>query len=244
MTQFSVLNDAALAPTQLLSADPADWPVAPGWQPLVQAFFEGAVGGKLRAFLQARLEAGAVIFPPRPLRALELTPPDEVRVVILGQDPYHGRGQAEGLAFSVAPGVRLPPSLQNIYKELAEDIAGFQMPAHGYLQHWAEQGVLLLNAVLTVRAHQAHSHARLGWETFTDKVIRQLADEREHLVFILWGSHAQKKGAFIDRTRHLVIASPHPSPLSAYRGFFGSQPFSRTNAYLQAHGHTPIDWQV
>ena len=129
-------------------------------------------------------------------------------------------------------------------QELADDISGFQIPAHGYLQHWAEQGVLLLNTVLTVRAHQAHSHAALGWEMFTDKVIRQLAEHREHLVFILWGSHAQKKGAFIDRQRHLVLTSPHPSPLSAYRGFFGSKPFSRANAYLQAHGQSAIDWQV
>ena len=196
--------------------------------------------------VKAERESGQVIYPPAHdvFNAFKATEFNHVKVVVLRQDPYHNEGQAHGLSFSVRPDVQIPPSLQNIYKELAEDIAGFQMPAHGYLQHWAEQGVLLLNAVLTVRAHQAHSHARLGWETFTDKVIRQLADEREHLVFILWGSHAQKKGAFIDRTRHLVIASPHPSPLSAYRGFFGSQPFSRTNAYLQAHGHTPIDWQV
>ena len=148
------------------------------------------------------------------------------------------------MAFSVQPDVAIPPSLQNIYKELAADIPGFQIPRHGYLQHWAEQGVLLLNTVLTVRAGQAHSHARLGWETFTDAVIRKLAEERRQLVFILWGSHAQKKGAFIDRQRHLVLAAPHPSPLSAHRGFFGSKPFSQTNAYLQQHGTAPIDWQV
>ena len=138
----------------------------------------------------------------------------------------------------------MPPSLVNIYKELATDIEGFQIPQHGYLQHWAEQGVLLLNTVLTVRAGVAHSHATLGWETFTDEVIRQLDKEREHLVFMLWGSHAQKKGAFIDRNRHLVLTAPHPSPLSAYRGFFGCKHFSQTNAYLQAHGLEPIDWQV
>ena len=165
-------------------------------------------------------------------------------MVILGQDPYHGAGQAHGLAFSVRPDVVVPPSLANIYKELADDIAGFRIPQHGYLQHWAEQGVLLLNTVLTVRAGQAHSHAALGWETFTDQVIHQLNRYREHLVFMLWGSHAQKKGAFIDRSRHLVLTAPHPSPLSAYRGFFGCRHFSQANAYLQAHGQSEIDWQV
>ena len=142
------------------------------------------------------------------------------------------------------PEIAVPPSLVNIYKELATDIEGFQIPQHGYLQHWAEQGVLLLNTVLTVRSGLAHSHATFGWEAFTDKVIRQLDKEREHLVFMLWGSHAQKKGAFIDRRRHLVLIAPHPSPLSAYRGFFGCKHFSQANAYLQAHGLEPIDWQV
>ena len=241
MTQFSVLNDAALAPTQLLSADPADWPVAPGWQPLVQAFFEGAVGGKLRAFLQARLDAGAVIFPPRPLRALELTPPDEVRVVILGQDPYHGRGQAEGLAFSVAPGVRLPPSLQNIFQEVADD-TGSPIPTSGNLDRWAEQGVLLLNAVLTVRAHEAASHAGHGWETFTDAVVRAIAQRKQGIVYMLWGSYAQRKGAIADPQRNCILKAVHPSPLSAYRGFFGSKHFSRANEYLQSIGKAPILW--
>lgn len=196
--------------------------------------------------VRAERESGKVIYPPATdvFNAFKATEFNQVKVVILGQDPYHGAGQAHGLAFSVQQGVRIPPSLQNIYKELSTDIAGFQIPKHGNLQHWAEQGVLLLNTVLTVREGQAHSHAALGWETFTDKVIRQLADHREHLVFILWGSHAQKKGAFIDRNRHLVLTAVHPSPLSAARGFFGSKPFSQTNHYLQQHGLSPIDWQV
>ena len=196
--------------------------------------------------VRAERESGQVIYPPATdvFNAFKATEFNQVKVVILGQDPYHGAGQAHGLAFSVQQGVRIPPSLQNIYKELSTDIAGFQIPKHGNLQYWAEQGVLLLNTVLTVREGQAHSHAALGWETFTDKVIRQLADHREHLVFILWGSHAQKKGAFIDRSRHLVLTAVHPSPLSAARGFFGSKPFSQTNHYLQQHGLSPIDWQV
>ncbi len=194
---------------------------------------------------QARTE-GQTIYPPASdvFSAFTATEFDQVRVVILGQDPYHNVGQAHGLAFSVRPEVDIPPSLQNIYKELAEDIPGFVIPGHGYLQHWAEQGVLLLNAVLTVRAGQAHSHANWGWETFTDRVVRQLNEHRQGLVFMLWGSHAQKKGAFIDRKRHLVLQAPHPSPLSAYRGFFGCRHFSRANAWLQQQGLAPIDWQV
>ena len=148
------------------------------------------------------------------------------------------------MAFSVREGVAVPPSLVNIYKELADDIAGFSVPPHGCLTRWAEQGVLLLNTVLTVRAHRAHSHADLGWETFTDRVVAQINAGRENVVFMLWGSHAQKKGAMIDRSRHLVLSAPHPSPLSAYRGFFGCRHFSRANAYLAAHGITPIDWQL
>ena len=210
-------------------------------------------GEKQQPYFQQILEqvkaerlSGQTIYPPAAdvFNAFKATEFDQVKVVILGQDPYHGEGQADGVAFSVRQGIRIPPSLQNIYKELATDIAGFQIPAHGYLQHWAEQGVLLLNTVLTVRAGQAHSHAAFGWETFTDCVIRRLAEQREGLVFILWGSHAQKKGAFIDRSRHLVLSAPHPSPLSAHRGFFGSRPFSQANAYLKAQGKSEIDWQV
>ena len=191
-------------------------------------------------------EAGISVYPPAHdvFNAFKATEFDHVNVVILGQDPYHGPNQAHGLSFSVREGVAIPPSLVNIYKELADDIPGFQIPQQGYLQHWAEQGVLLLNTVLTVRAGVAHSHAELGWETFTDRVIAALNQEREHIVFMLWGSHAQKKGAMIDRCKHLVLTAPHPSPLSAYRGFFGCKHFSQANAYLVAHGKTPIDWQV
>ncbi|OSI09718.1 uracil-DNA glycosylase [Neisseria zoodegmatis] len=196
--------------------------------------------------VRAEREGGQIVYPPASdvFNAFKATEFDQVKVVILGQDPYHGVGQAHGLAFSVRPDIAIPPSLVNIYKELANDIAGFQIPRHGCLQHWAEQGVLLLNTVLTVRAGQAHSHASLGWEKFTDRVIAQLNEHREHIVFLLWGSHAQKKGAFIDRSRHLVLTSPHPSPLSAHRGFFGCRHFSQANRYLQEHGETPIDWQV
>lgn len=190
--------------------------------------------------------AGQTVYPPAAdvFNAFKATEFNQVKVVILGQDPYHGAGQAHGLAFSVRPDIPVPPSLVNIYKELANDIPGFQIPTHGYLQHWAEQGVLLLNTVLTVRAGLAHSHAPLGWEQFTDRVIAQLNHHRDHLVFMLWGSHAQKKGMFIDRQRHLVLTAPHPSPLSAYRGFFGCHHFSQANAYLKEHGLTEIDWQV
>lgn len=194
---------------------------------------------------QAR-QAGTVIYPPAAevFSAFVLTEFAAVKVVILGQDPYHGPRQAHGLAFSVQPGVDIPPSLRNIYQELRSDIEGFEIPRHGCLQRWAEQGVLLLNTVLTVQAGQAHSHANWGWETFTDRVVAQLNTHRDGLVFMLWGSHAQKKGAMIDRSRHLVLQSPHPSPLSASRGFFGCRHFSKANAWLQQHGQTPIDWQV
>lgn len=196
--------------------------------------------------VRAEREAGQIIYPPVAdvFNAFKATEFDQVKVVVLGQDPYHGAGQAHGLAFSVRPDIVIPRSLVNIYKELADDIAGFHIPNHGYLQSWADQGVLLLNTVLTVRAGQAHSHATFGWEQFTDRAIAQLNHHREHIVFLLWGSHAQKKGAFIDRNRHLVLAAPHPSPLSAHRGFFGCKHFSRTNHYLQEHGITPINWQV
>ena len=181
------------------------------------------------------------IFPPGKLifNAFNLCPFDKVKVVIIGQDPYHGPGQAHGLCFSVNDGVPFPPSLVNIFKEIKADI-GTDAPATGNLTRWAEQGVLLLNATLTVRAHQAGSHQNRGWETFTDAAIRALAEEKENLVFILWGSYAQKKGAFIDRNKHLVLTSAHPSPLSAYNGFFGNKQFSKTNAYLREHGEKEI----
>jgi uracil-DNA glycosylase len=173
--------------------------------------------------------------------AFDKTPFDKVKVVILGQDPYHEPGQAHGLCFSVNDGIALPPSLQNIYQELRED-TGIVSPASGNLERWAEQGVLLLNATLTVQAHRAGSHQQKGWEEFTDAVIHKIAEEKEHIVFILWGSYAQKKGAFIDPFKHLVLKSAHPSPLSSYRGFFGSKPFSKTNDYLIKTGQTPIRW--
>ena len=183
------------------------------------------------------------IYPPAKqiFNAFDQCPFEQTKVVIIGQDPYHGPGQAHGLCFSVAEGVPNPPSLQNIFKEILSDL-GKPMPSNGDLTRWARQGVLLLNATLTVQAHQAGSHQRKGWEEFTDAAIRHLAEEREHLVFILWGAYAQKKGAFIDRNKHLVLTSAHPSPLSAYNGFFGNKHFSRTNEYLKAHGITEIDW--
>lgn len=212
------------------------------WQKRLQSEFEKAYFAQLTDFVR-REYAERTIYPPGRLifNAFNLCPFDRVKVVLLGQDPYHGPGQAQGLCFSVNDGVRFPPSLVNIFKELQSDL-GIAPPASGSLVRWAEQGVFLLNATLTVREHQAGSHQNMGWEQFTDAVIRLLAEEREHLVFILWGGYAQRKGAFIDRAKHLVIASPHPSPLSAYHGFFGTKPFSRTNQYLIANGVEPIEW--
>ncbi|MGI4777987.1 MAG: uracil-DNA glycosylase [Janthinobacterium lividum] len=208
------------ARTQLQSGEPAHWPVAPGWRALVDEFFAGATGQKLQTFLGERLAAGAVIFPPQPLRALELTPPEDVRVVILGQDPYHGRGQAEGLAFSVAPGVPLPPSLRNIFKEMERDLGTpppkFPVPG-GSLVKWATHGILLLNTCLTVEEGQAASHAGRGWEMLTDAVIRHVAASERSVVFMLWGAHAQSKRALLDVERHKVLVANHPSPLSALR---------------------------
>ena len=231
-----------LAVTQLQTANPAQWPVAAGWQPLVDGFFGGPVGQKLLAYLQERVDAGAAIFPPRPLRALELTPPEAVRVVILGQDPYHGRGQAEGLAFSVAPGVRLPPSLQNIFKEMQRDLGvpfpPFPQPG-GSLVKWAQSGVLLLNTCLTVEEGQAASHSGKGWELLTDAVIRHVAEGDRPIVFMLWGAHAQSKRAFIPQDRgHLVLTSNHPSPLSALRPpvpFIGNGHFGQAREFRERH---------
>lgn len=176
--------------------------------------------------------------------ALTLTPLDKVNVVILGQDPYHGAGQAHGLCFSVQHGVKVPPSLKNMYKELVDDIDGFRLPEHGNLAYWAEQGVLLLNTVLTVEEGKAHSHAKFGWERFTDAIIDAVNQYRHNVVFLLWGSHAQKKGANIDASKHHVLTAPHPSPLSAHRGFFGCKHFSQANQWLAEHGKPPVDWQV
>lgn len=217
----------------------------PGWKHALAGEFASPYMADLRAFLLAEKQAGARVYPPGPdiFNALNFTPFDQVKVVILGQDPYHGPEQAHGLCFSVRPGIDVPPSLVNIFKEIRADL-GIEPPPHGHLEKWARQGVLLLNAVLTVRAHNAASHAGRGWERFTDAVIERLNREREHLVFMLWGSYAQKKGAIIDRSRHLVLTAPHPSPLSAHRGFFGCRHFSQANAYLASHGMTPVDWNL
>ena len=240
-----------MQPDQLCSADPACWPVAEGWRAATQAFFASAAGHKLLRFLQARLDAGASIFPPQPLRALELTPPERVRVVILGQDPYHGRGQAEGLAFSVPPGVPLPPSLRNIFKELERDL-GVPAPAFprpgGSLASWAQQGVLLLNTCLTVEEGRAGSHAGQGWEQLTDALIAQVARGSRPIVFMLWGAHAQSKQALIAANGglnrgpdhgHLVLLANHPSPLSATRGprpFIGCGHFGAARAFRDRQG--------
>lgn len=223
---------------QLLSADPVDWPVAPGWMAATDRFFSSPQGQKLLQFLQQRLDAGASIFPPQPLRALELTAPESVRIVILGQDPYHGRGQAEGLAFSVAPGVPLPPSLRNIFEEIRRDLGtpppAFPQPG-GSLVAWAKNGVLLLNTCLTVEEGQAASHSGKGWEGLTDALIAQLAQGARPLVFMLWGAHAQSKQALIPADKgHLVLLANHPSPLSARRGprpFIGCGHFSAAKAF-------------
>lgn len=202
---------------------------------------------KLTEFVKSEYKAGAVYPPPKFIfRAFELTPFDKVKVVILGQDPYHGAGQANGLSFAVPPQMRLPPSLQNIFKELENDLGsnnqGRTLIKTGDLERWARQGVLLLNATLTVRASTPGSHQNKGWEQFTDAVIKAVSDQKEHIVFILWGNYARQKGAHIDRTKHFVIESPHPSPFSAHSGFFGSKPFSKANAYLEKTRQEPIDW--
>ncbi|MFC3745604.1 uracil-DNA glycosylase [Paenibacillus sp. GCM10012306] len=214
------------------------------WDKVLQEEVEKPYFDELRYAL-AREYKTHTVYPPKEdlFSALKLTPYEGTRVVILGQDPYHGEGQAHGLSFSVMPGVRIPPSLRNIYAELNEDF-GMQIPNHGYLKHWAEEGVLMLNAVLTVRESQPNSHKGLGWERFTDAIMAKLNERTVPMVFILWGSHAQKKGAFIDKNRHLVIQSPHPSPLSAHRGFLGSRPFTQANRYLESHGLQGIDWTI
>ncbi|GGO68689.1 uracil-DNA glycosylase [Bowmanella pacifica] len=217
-----------------------------GWQDVLGQEKQQDYFQQIQHFVKAERDAGKTIYPPQAdvFNAFKFTPFEQVKVVILGQDPYHGPGQAHGLCFSVLPGISPPPSLVNMYKELQQDIAGFQRPEHGFLQSWAEQGVLLLNTVLTVEQAQAHSHAKIGWERFTDKVIEQLNLHRDGLVFLLWGSHAQKKGAIIDRQRHHVLMAPHPSPLSAHRGFFGCGHFSKANELLAQQGLSPVNWQV
>lgn len=215
------------------------------WKQLLLPEFGKDYFIKLKQFLQSEKAGKQVIFPPgkQIFAALDQTPFDKVKVVILGQDPYHGPGQAHGLCFSVNDGIPFPPSLQNIFKELQAD-CNFTIPKSGNLTHWAQQGVLLLNATLTVRATQAGSHQGKGWEQFTDHIIKTISEQKEHVVFILWGRFAQSKEALIDQQKHLILKAAHPSPLSAYNGFFGSKPFSKTNEYLQSHGQKPINWQL
>jgi uracil-DNA glycosylase len=214
------------------------------WNPILRGEFDKAYWRDLQQFVTVERQRHTV-YPPHPdvFAALHLTRYADTRVLILGQDPYHGSGQAHGLCFSVPAGVTIPPSLANIHRELADDV-GVNAPGHGSLEAWARQGVLLLNATLTVRAGQAGSHQGKGWETFTDEVIAAVNAKPEHVVFVLWGSYARKKRALIDAARHTIIESPHPSPLSAHNGFFGSRPFSRANAALVAHGQQPIEWAL
>jgi len=217
----------------------------PTWKARLGGEFKKTYMCELRSFLHSEKQAKKVIYPKGTeyFNAFNTTPFEKVKIVVLGQDPYHGPHQAHGLSFSVRPGVQVPPSLKNIFKELKQDlhIKGFE---HGYLQSWAEQGVLLLNAVLTVERAKAAAHQKKGWEVFTDKAIEKLNSERSHLVFMLWGSYAQKKGEFIDGNRHLVLKAPHPSPLSAHRGFLGCRHFSKANAYLKENGMQPINWAL
>lgn len=215
------------------------------WKAVLGGEFRHGYMAELKRFLLEEKQQGRQIFPRgvEYFRALDLTPLDRVRVVILGQDPYHGDGQAHGLCFSVRPGVRTPPSLVNIYKELQEDL-GIPPARHGFLESWARQGVLLLNSVLTVERGRAASHQGRGWERFTDAVIRAVNEQAQPVVFMLWGSYAQRKAAFVDRSRHLVLTAPHPSPLSAHAGFFGCRHFSKANAFLTSKGLDPIDWRL
>lgn len=215
------------------------------WAPILKPLMQQDYMKNLSAFVQQERRQFEV-FPPKNLvfNAFRLTALQDVKVVILGQDPYHNIGQAHGLSFSVPQGIAFPPSLKNIFAELVTDIHGFQIPQSGDLTKWAKQGVLLLNATLTVRAHQAASHQKQGWETFTDQIIEKISSELENVVFVLWGSYAQKKSVLIDEKKHLILKAVHPSPLSVYRGFFGSKPFSKANAYLEANGKTPIDWKL
>jgi uracil-DNA glycosylase len=218
--------------------------LSPSWQPLLANEFDKPYFQQLQNFL-AEERHNHTVYPPGPevFSAFQLTPYNEVNVLLLGQDPYHDDNQAHGLCFSVRPGIKPPPSLKNIFKELRDDL-GCRVPNNGYLVPWAKQGILLLNAVLTVRAHEPNSHKNKGWETFTDTVIRAVNAKNSSVVFVLWGSYAQKKRALIDTTRHTIVEGVHPSPLSAKRGFFGSKPFSTINAALRAYGKPEIDWQL
>lgn len=217
----------------------------PSWREALLGEFEQPYMSELKRFLLEEREKGSRIFPKGSewFRALDLTPLEEVRVVILGQDPYHGPGQAHGLCFSVQRGIQIPPSLINIFKEIESDL-GIRPARHGFLEHWAKQGVLLLNSVLTVEMGRAASHREKGWERFTDVIVRQINERPDPVVFMLWGSYAQKKAAFVDQSKHLVLKAPHPSPLSAHSGFFGCKHFSKANAFLESRGLLPIDWAL
>ena len=216
------------------------------WLEALEGEFEKDYMIKLKAFLLEEKQRGVTVYPKGSdiFNALNHTPIDQVKVVILGQDPYHGQGQAHGLSFSVQKGIAIPPSLKNIYKELVDDFPGYVMPNHGELTKWADQGVLLLNATLTVRAHEANSHQGKGWEVFTDRIIMELSEKRERIVFLLWGKYAKNKSALINGSKHIILMAPHPSPFSAYTGFLGCKHFSKTNELLQKEGKTPIDWQI
>ena len=224
---------------------PATIQLEPGWLDVLGPQFNEPYMVSLKEFLREQKDRRKVIYPNSGnwFNAFNSTPFAKVKVVILGQDPYHGPGQAHGLCFSVLPDIPFPPSLQNIFQELGQDL-GIPTPAHGCLQHWADQGVLLLNATLTVERHRAGSHQGRGWEQFTDFAVQSLEKARDDLVFMLWGSYAQRKGEFVDPRRHLVLKSPHPSPLSAHRGFFGCRHFSRANQWLEERGKPPIDWSI
>ncbi|MEM7055188.1 MAG: uracil-DNA glycosylase [Pseudomonadota bacterium] len=226
-------------------AEPRSIQLREEWLSLLKCEFQQDYMQQLREFLLQRKRAGAQVYPPgsQIFNALDSTPPDRIKVVILGQDPYHGPGQAHGLCFSVRPGVAVPPSLVNIYRELHDDI-GFEIPRHGYLQAWAEHGVLLLNAVLTVERGSAGAHQGKGWERFTDRIVQIVNDGGQPAVFMLWGSHAQRKGQGIDSNRHLVLKAPHPSPLSAHRGFFGCRHFSKANQWFEQQGVEPVNWTL
>ena len=226
-------------------ATQADIRLGQGWLERIGGEFDQPYMAELKRFLLAEREQGKRIFPKGSewFRALNLTPPEKVRVVILGQDPYHGPGQAHGLCFSVKYGVQTPPSLKNIYRELESDL-GIAPARHGFLEHWADQGVLLLNTVLTVEMARPASHRDRGWERFTDRIIAEVNSKEEPVVFMLWGSYAQKKAAFVDTSKHLVLKAPHPSPLSAHSGFFGCRHFSKANDFLESHGLPPIDWAL
>ena len=218
--------------------------IHPEWRDFIKAELEKPYFNEIKQGILQSEQAGKRVFPPKDsVFAVFSQPKSNIKVVILGQDPYHGMGQANGLAFSVQRGVKIPPSLRNIYRELETDIEGFTAPQDGDLSAWCEEGVFLLNTVLTVEEKVANSHAKIGWEQFTTAVIEAINHQCENVVFILWGSHAQKKGANINREKHAIINSAHPSPLSAYRGFFGSKPFSAANTYLIAHQKTPVNWQ-